>query len=73
MLEEFQKKKMECYILRYNLVVLPSSIGGTDQGLYLGWGMNKASVECGNMCTRTMYLCEMRFTKLSELFLSAVL
>lgn len=56
MLEEFQKKIMECYILRYNLIVLSPSIGGTDQGLYLGWGMNRLTLNVAT-CAFGTYIC----------------
>lgn len=56
MLEEFQKKIMECYILHYNLIVLSPSIGGTDQGLYLGWGMNRLPLNVAK-CAHGPYIC----------------
>jgi len=56
LLEDFQKKIMECYILRYNLIVLSPSIGGTDHGLYLGWGMNRLKLNVAT-CALGAYIC----------------
>lgn len=55
-MEEFQKKIMECYILRYNLIVLSPSIEGTDHGLYLGWGMNRLTLNVATFALG-LYIC----------------
>lgn len=56
MLEDFQKKIIACYILRYNLIVLSPSIGGTDRGFYLGWRMNRLTLNVAT-CALGPYIC----------------
>ena len=56
MLEEFQKKIMECYILRSNFIVLSPSTEGTIHGLYLGCGMNRLTLNVAT-CALGIYIC----------------